>query len=237
MRAIFVATLTSASVFGAYSAGATSITVLPVRIELPANGQAEVVRVQNLASEPVLVKVTAARWEDDQDDPHGADPILAVPPIFEVGAAREQVIRLARRQPLNGAKEEAYRLIVSEVPKDEEIEPGAVRLVLRLNFPMFVTPEGALPDPEWALQKAPNGEGELVLANAGTAHVRIEKLELAAEARLEPVFADEGVTYALAGESVTWSLGHSFDALPPALEVRAETNRGPLVAPVGRSRD
>lgn len=39
-------------------------------------------------------------------------------------------------------------------------------------------------------------------------------------------------SYVLAGETKSWPLDQPLNALPDVLEVRAQTNRGPLVAEV-----
>ncbi|MEM8949747.1 MAG: hypothetical protein AAGC99_10475, partial [Pseudomonadota bacterium] len=130
----------------------------------------------------------------------------------------------------DGTIEKAYRLLITEVP--EEVEEGGVAFAVRLNMPLFVTPRGALPDPEWRFQISPAGEAELILANRGSAHLMVKSLELRAAGHGKPIFETDQFTYALAGTEQRWSLGYGQKALPGSLEVHSETNLGPQQSPV-----
>lgn len=218
----------------AVPAEAGSIAVSPIRIDLPADGRPEVVRVRNETGEATLIQVEAVAWSEDVDSAPRAHEILAVPPVFELAGSSEQVLRLALRQPLDGPTEKAYRLLITEVPRQAGA-PNALVFAVRLNLPVFVTPAGAAPEAEWTVQRAPSGEAELVLTNRGHAHLRIEELSLRAEDGSSAVFASDQIAYALPGDAKVWALGQPLGALPPALEVSAKSNHGPLVAPVPRA--
>ena len=208
--------------------------VTPIRVDLAANGSPTVVRVRNEGEESVLVQVEAVQWGVDVDAAARAGEVIAAPPIFELGGLAEQVLRVALRSPLDEPVERAYRLLITEVPRATG-PANALTFAVRLNLPIFVTPQGAAPEPVWSMRQGAGGRAELVLVNRGNAHIRVQDLALKAEGRSEPVFASEGAAYALAGETQVWSLEKPLAALPPVLEVSVETNLGPLVAPVARA--
>jgi len=217
----------------AWQAEAGSFTVSPIRVTLPADGGAKVMRVRNLSPEPTLVQLEAVSWVD-VDQPLGGEPareILAVPPVFELGGDAEQVIRLAVRQPLKGELEKAFRLFVTEVPREAIAEPGAVAFAMRLNLPLFVTPKGAKADPAWSLRRAAGGEAELVLSNNGGAHVRIQSLSLLDDGSAEPMLTIEQAAYVLAGGEKSWPISLPAGTVKELI-VRAETNLGELEAQV-----
>jgi fimbrial chaperone protein len=221
--------LAAGSLLDQVSAG--SLAVSPVRVELPADGKSRTVRVQNQTSHGTLVQVEAVAWEGNVDTARRVKEILAVPPVFQLPGDGQQILRLAVRQPLREPKERAFRLLITEVPQ-ETGPPGGLMFSLRLNLPLFVKPEGAEAKPAWQLREIGRA-GELVLRNDGNAHVRIQELTLVGT---NEAFAWEtaDITYALAGESVSWPLGKSLAELPATMEVRAETNRGPITATVTR---
>jgi fimbrial chaperone protein len=201
-------------------------------VTLPADGGAKVMRVRNLSAEPTLVQLEAVSWVD-VDQPLGGEPareILAVPPVFELGGDAEQVIRLAVRQPLQGELEKAFRLFVTEVPREAIAEPGAVAFAMRLNLPVFVTPEGAKADPVWSLRRGSGGAAELLLANNGGAHVRIQSLSVG-DGDAEPLLTIEQAAYVLAGGEKSWPISLPAGTVKE-LSVRAETNLGELEAQV-----
>jgi fimbrial chaperone protein len=191
---------------------AGSLAVSPIRIELPPDGSPEVVHVRNGAVDSALVQVEAVAWGEDIDAAPRADEIIAVPPVFE----------------------KAYRLLITEVPRQVST-PNALTFAVRLNLPIFVTPAGAVPEPEWSIRRSPEGEAELVLDNRGGAHLRIEAIELRADGASTSLFSSNEIAYALASDAKVWPLGQPYDGLPPALQVSARSNHGPLVAPVARA--
>ncbi|MGI9416333.1 MAG: fimbrial biogenesis chaperone [Geminicoccaceae bacterium] len=216
--------------FGVAEAG--TLKVSPIKIFLPDDGKSEVIRVKNPDPNPALVQVQAVEWTtvEKLDEAKRVDEILAVPPIFEIAPNSEQVIRLAHRDAGGGAIEKAYRLLITEVPED--VTPGGVAFAVRLNMPLFVTPRGAVPDPEWRFGYTPSGEAELVLTNHGNAHLMVKSLTLRGVGDQRTLFKTDQFAYALAGTKQRWSLGYGQRSFPKSLEVHAETNLGPQQAPV-----
>ena len=78
--------------------------------------------------------------------------LLAVPPVFELAGNAQQIIRVALRGAAAGEREQAYRLLITEVPRGGAPGTG-VRFALRLSLPVFVTPAGAEPRPVWSLRR------------------------------------------------------------------------------------
>ena len=216
--------------FGMAEAG--TLKVSPIKVFLSADGESEVIRVRNPDPTSALVKVQAVEWADveELDQAEIAEEIIAVPPIFEMAPNSEQVIRLAHRDGRSTAVEKAYRLLITEVPA--EVDEGGVAFAVRLNMPLFVTPRGAVPDPEWRFQYKSSGEAELILANRGSAHLMVQSLELRASGQNRPLFETDQFTYALAGTEQRWSLGYDQKALSGSLEVHTETHLGPQQSPV-----
>jgi fimbrial chaperone protein len=215
------------------SALAATLQVSPVRITISADGKAGVVRLHNQSDVPTLVQVETLDWNEAVDlaEMPRTGEILAVPPVFEIAAGAEQVIRLALRRPLTSDTEEAYRLLITEVPREVGDGGQGVTFALRLNLPVFVTPEGALPQPVWTLRQD-GGGATLTLGNQGTAHVRIQSIALFEDGGASPVFVSDEGGYVLAGGERSWQLDLGRLKAGAALKVKAETNLGELEAPV-----
>lgn len=215
------------------SAVAATLQVSPVRISISADGRAGVVRLHNQSDAPTLVQVEALTWNetDDLAEVPRTGEILAVPPVFELGGGAEQVIRLALRRPLTSDTEQAYRLLITEVPRAVGDGSQGVSFALRLNLPIFVTPDGAAPQPIWSLDLG-GGGSKLTLGNQGSAHVRIQSLALFADGGAEPVFVSDDGGYVLAGRERSWQLDLGLLKAGTSLTVKAETNLGELEASV-----
>ena len=204
-------------------AGALSVT--PTRIDLAPERRAGVVTLRNDAADPVVVQVRTYTWQGSPLD-DGLMPtrnLLAVPPMFELAPQGEQVIRVARRSPATGPVEEAYRLLISEVPG--AATGGGVRFALRLSLPVFITPPGARALPVWSLARS--GDGWVVrLANRGTAHLLVRRLALRDGAGPTVQRFDSSV-YVLAGDSADWRLQKAPEPRQ-RLTLEAETSLGKL---------
>ena len=96
---------------------------------------------------------------------------------------------------------------------------------------MFVTPEGALPQPTWSLERDAGG-AKLTLGNQGNAHVRVRSVALFEDGGANPVFVSDEGGYVLAGRERSWQLDLARLKAGASLTVKAETNLGELEAPV-----
>lgn len=212
---------------------AGTLQVSPVRISISADGRAGIVRLHNESDVPTLVQVEALMWNETADlsEVPRTNDILAVPPVFELAPDASQVIRLALRRPLETGTEEAYRLLITEVPRDVGNGTDGVSFALRLNLPIFVTPDGAVAQPTWSIERD-GGGARLTLGNQGSAHVRVSSLALFADGGAEPVFVSDDGGYVLAGRERSWQLDLGRLKAGASLKVKAETNLGELEAPV-----
>ena len=143
-------------------------------------------------------------------------------------ATRRQIIRVALRGAPAGDREQAYRLLITEVPRGAAASTG-VRFALRLSLPVFVSPPGAAPQPVWFVRGAAGGR-ELVLRNDGTAHLQVRRIVLRPLGHGAAAETIEVPAYVLAGQEHGWPLRHSSVAREFALE--AETSIGPISVPV-----
>lgn len=207
----------------AQDAAAGNLTVAPTRIDLGTGQPTGSVTLENNDGEPTLVQVETFLWTRSPltQDLEPTRALVAVPPVFELAPGARQVIRVALRQPNEGQSEQAYRLLITEVPT--AARGGGVRFALRLSLPVFATPPGAAARPEWRLARRDGGL-RLDLANTGSAHMLVQSLRLSAGGEAQTF---EQPTYVLAGQAHGWDL-----SLParPGIEVRldADTSLGPI---------
>lgn len=210
---------------------AGTLTVWPVRVTLEAEGKTQVVHLVNEGDAGTLVQVETFAWEDDAEveDMEPTRDLLAVPPVFEIGAQSSQLIRLAVRKPLELDREATYRLVITEVPR--EVGAEGISFVVRLNLPVFVRPAGAQAVPIWSIERD-GAAARLTLGNQGSAHVRVRSLALFEDGGAEPVFVSDDGGYVLAGRERSWQLDLGRLKAGASLTVKAETNLGELEAPV-----
>jgi fimbrial chaperone protein len=221
-----------AAILMAAQGSAASLSVALTRVELGPEDRTGVVTLQNNAQEPVMVQVQTFAWPRTlaTDDLEPTRELIAVPPVFSLAGNAKQIIRVALRGPLPGDRERAYRLLITEVPRDGAKGSG-VRFALRLSLPVFATPAGVQPRPVWALL-AGRGAGALELVNQGTAHLHVRRIVLSAPGRAEPLQVIDAPAYVLPGQGKAWALSDLALAVRGPLTLQAETNLGPIEASV-----
>lgn len=159
---------------------AGGISVSPVRVELAAQQPIATLRVINRAARITRVQTEVYRWtqEGGQDHLDPDESLLVTPPIFEVGADSEQVVRLGfLDRPQTPAVETAYRIFFREIPRPGDAERG-VQLLLRIGIPVFLLPEH--PRPRLELLPVMNAEQDsaaVQLANVGNVHLRLDAVD------------------------------------------------------------
>ena len=180
MRRFLSCVLAGAALLAGTSASASGLQVAPVSIDVPATQNAEGLWLSNTGDTPVRAQVRVFRWtqENDADQLTPTKELLASPPMIELAVGERQLIRAIRLgAPPTGGAEQAYRLIIDELPSEDPARKG-LQYVLRYSVPVFVQPLGAPasePQLQWALQR----EGDktlLEVANSGGTHAQLADL-------------------------------------------------------------
>lgn len=216
-------------------ARAGSLSVMPVRVDVPAGRRFCSLTLGNDSDRPVTVQVRGFAWSRNES---GADILtpdegfVVNPPIATIQPGATRLVRCSLPADAAGSagasSEKTWRLIVDELPDATQAQPGVVQTLLRLSVPVFRGDDKAAPQ-----FTASVGAQGLRLANAGTAHAKVFAVTMTgkgAEAG-EPVTLDR-TFYLLAGGAQVVPA----DRVPRGLSsLRVRTEEGdfdvPLSAP------
>ncbi|MFS6938075.1 molecular chaperone [Neisseria animaloris] len=168
-------TMGAASLFS-HAAG---LQISPTSLSLPAKQRAGIFTLSNTGKEPLTAQVRVFRWEQDEKGENILTPstaVVASPPMVKLSAGGVQQFRIIRTQPA-GSAEEAYRLVVDELPAPEKKPKNGLQFVLRYSVPLFLNqtenPETQL---QWQIQSAKNGKALLTVQNVGFAHAQLSNI-------------------------------------------------------------
>lgn len=182
-----------------------SFNVNPIGFKLTAERSSGLLQIRNTGDAPVRLQVSAVDWLTDgrQEILQDTNAILLNPPIFSIAPGQIQFLRFGLREPARSDTEQAYRLLVEEVPPGGPQGPGLMTL-LRVSIPVFIAPQETQEKLTWQIRR---GETGLVLAavNEGNVHGKIIQI------RLNNPDLDEGLhirtpAYILAGQRKEWPL-------------------------------
>lgn len=160
-------------------AAASALRVAPLQLNL--NLQQPISRIElfNDGSTDTVVDLRIQAWSqvNGRDQLTPTDEVVAIPPVARVAAGKQQLVRVGFRRPeLAGARERAYRLVITELPPANP-NASTLQLQLRLLVPVFLAPRSEqrlLP-----LRLRRDGSGlKLEAANQGNVHAKITGIAL-----------------------------------------------------------
>lgn len=208
-------------------ATAEGLRVAPVTLEVLAPGAATTLTLRNEGRSNLTVQARSFRWQQSggRETLRRTSEVVVSPPSVRLAPGASQTIRVVRtsKAPING--EEAYRIVINEVPDQSRGRSGAVAFATELRIPVFFVERGARSaDVAWSLQSA-GGVTSLVAENRGDMRLRLADLRLSGSAGTTQ---REGlVGYVLGGSSMTWPMARA-GRFAGGTRLRATTNLGAL---------
>lgn len=161
-----------------FTAQAAGLQISPISLSLSVNQRAGAFTLGNMGKAQLTAQVRVFRWtQGDQGEEilQPTDAVIVSPPMVKIAPQSEQQFRVIRAKPSTaGAAEEAYRLIVDELPAPSETPKKGLRLVLRYSVPLFLNstenPEAKL---QWRIEPSANGKSTLVVSNIGVTRAQL----------------------------------------------------------------
>lgn len=217
-------------------AAASTFNIAPIRANLGPLHHTEALTLANAEDKPVIVQVKVMRWSQagGEDSLEETRDILATPPVLQLAAKAEQIVRVALRKAPDAVRELSYRVVFQEVPQAPSKDFQGLQVALRLSVPVFIAPATGKPkaDLSWTARWLDDGRLELSATNRGSAHVQIIDFDVAIGPDARPV---QGQTsrYVLPGSRMSWVL--TPDASVPhqgPIKVHGHTDQGEFSAQV-----
>jgi fimbrial chaperone protein len=223
--------VTLASVPLPRTAHASTLRVSPVGLDLPPGQNAATLSLFNNDVAALNVQVRVFRWSqrEGREVLEPATGVVVSPPMAKLAPGAARSVRVVRLDPKLPERQEAYRLIVDELPPPLAEGGRSVTLLMRHSIPLFFAASGDRAKVEWRLIQLEGGPA-LVASNTGGRHLRIANLRIR-DATGAVLAERKGlVGYALPGSEMTWPIG-AFQATP-GLHLTADTDAGPIDAPL-----
>ncbi|MBE0130385.1 molecular chaperone [Citrobacter amalonaticus] len=206
------------------SAGANSaatILLWPIDPWLAAESNATELWIQNQGNTPTTMQVRIVRWRQDEgfERYQSQQDVVASPPIVRIEKGSKQLIRLIKQSTVPAGVEQAYRIIVDEIPQpDSGDKPQmGLKVQMRYSLPLFVYGQGiqtwvqgehhARVDPaklRWRVVRA-DGQSQLEVRNDNVVHLRLSKVMLR-QSGAQHTMAQGLLGYVLPGSTRRWPL-------------------------------
>lgn len=221
----------------AITASGSTLQISPVTIDLSPGENASGITPRNPGDSPLYGQVRVFR----SDQANGEDvltpttDLAASPPLIQIPAHTDQLIRLVRAVPPTSSGEQSYRLLIDELPAPDEPVANGVTIRLRYSVPVFLepAPNPGAPTLSWHLLHN-GGQWVLRVDNSGSRRAQIAAVQLL-DGTGHTYEINKGLLgYALAGRGRQWEVSLPADMpLGGTLKIRAQVNALPAEAALG----
>ncbi len=205
--AIFVGPSLSCSILPSPGLAEGIVQISPVLLDLAGANAVGVINFSNQAHEPTSIQVRVFRWRqaDGQESLEPTDDIVASPPRADLGPGETLSIRVVRATQTPIAGEDAYRLVIDQLPAARDSGKAVVSILLRQVLPVFFA-DGARSGPKvtWSVARR-GGQSLLVATNEGDRRLRIGKLTLTGHGAAVTI-GGSLLGYVLAHSQMSWTL-------------------------------
>lgn len=245
--------MTWATLAGAAAYAASAVLLWPINPVLEADQSATAVWLENRGKQPVTLQLRVLAWSQAgfEDDYAAQKDIVASPPFARIEPGKRQFVRLIRQGPMPTRAEDAYRIVIDEVPgsaPEDQPQPRGmgVQFQMRYSLPLFVTGPGIWtqsrndmerdpatathPKLTWGLTTV-DGSRYLELENTGVVHARLSRARWIGNGA-DMMINDGLMGYVLAGQRMRWKL--PVNAVPKPgmrLSVQLADNTAPVEIP------
>ena len=217
-------------------ADASGLQVAPVGLAFQPASSAQGLWLTNTGGEALHAQVRVFHWTqvNGKDALTPTQALVASPPILALAPGAQQMIRVIRLgEAAPGATEDAYRLLVDELPESAPRQPTGVRYVLRYSIPVFVEPAGesdvvaVAASLHWSVVREGDGIA-LQVRNTANVHAQISDVSLSPVGGTPTVISKGLLGYVLPGMTMRWSFTIPAAQLLPGIQLEAAINGKPV---------
>lgn len=200
LRALAAASLVLAAVAAGTVEARGRLQTRQTRVDLPPGARAGRVVLANTGDTALAAQIRVFRWtqRDGDDVLEPATDLVASPQVAEIAAGSDQLVRIVRTTSGAVAEEQAYRIVVEELPGDPSKQAtSAVAVRMRYVLPAFVQSAEATPEALSCRIEAPR----LVCRNDGGRAVQLGATELVVSGDKTVKLTEGLLGYVLAGST------------------------------------
>jgi len=213
---------------------AASLQVEPVLVDVRSPSAAATLTLRNGGPAPINAQIRVFRWSQTEgiERLEPTTDVVASPPDADLTPKADYVVRIVRvsKQPVTS--EEAYRLLVDELPSPVQWQGRTVNLLVRSSIPVFFgPPQVGGPSVAWTVSV--QGEKLIVGAqNTGNRRLRISSLRVHNSNGETVTFGNGLVGYVLGRSAMNWTAPLSVRGFAGAgtISISAESDLEPIQA-------
>jgi fimbrial chaperone protein len=165
------------------AAAAGGFGLSPIGLTISGKEISGSVTATSAGSGPVVLQATVLAWhqENGRDGTAPTESVSVIPPLFKLDPGAAQLIRIIPKPGSRGSTQQAYRLVVREVPTSESNIRLGANFVFAMDVPVYIDPPGTALVP--ARPKVTLRGSAVVFANDGDRYFRITDVRFMVEGK------------------------------------------------------
>ncbi|MFK3661059.1 molecular chaperone [Scandinavium sp. NPDC088450] len=207
--------------FAPQAHSAATVLIWPIDPILTADKNATELWIENQGTTATTMQVRIVRWQQESgfERYQQQQDVVASPPILRIDKGGKQLIRLIKQAAVPQGKEQAYRIIVDEIPQPTDTSKPQIglKLQMRYSIPLFVYGQGmpVVTEGENHVLVSPNnlswrvtaldGKPAIEVRNRDLVHVRLSNVSVR-QGSSEREVAPGLLGYVLPGQTRIWAL-------------------------------
>lgn len=193
-RGLTACVLLSGLLSAGQATAASNLLIWPIDPFFAPDDNAAELWLQNQGDQATTMQVRIVRWrqENGNERYEQQQEVVASPPIVRVEGGTKQLIRLIKQTTVPAGIEQAYRIVVDEIPQpDGNNNPQiGLKLQMRYSIPLFVYGQGIATqrsgthhafvnpaDLSWRVVNE-GGQRAVQVTNRGDIHVRLSNVSV-----------------------------------------------------------
>ena len=204
---------------------ASSVLIWPIDPVIESDTKAGALWLENRGADAVTLQIRIYAWgQNGKDDTFKEQSVVvASPPFASIPPGERQLVRLTRVEPAKVGAEDAYRLLIDEIPANaqdnaSDAQSAGITFQMRYSVPLFVygehlwlkedprkkrvTAEQGVPKLAWRSVHE-DGHNWLEVTNQGSVHARLTEVSIGVPGQ-QPYMVDGLLGYVLAGSTMRW---------------------------------
>ena len=157
-----------------------NFSINPVKIFLDGKSKTNVLKIKNHSDEKISLQVRTFTWEHDRHGRNDYTPtrdIIFFPKILTIQKNEEKIIRIGTNIPQSG-DEKTYRMFLEEIPPPDSQERMAVRMIMKIGVPVFVSPHTTVTKGRIESMSLHKGDLHLTVKNTGNVHFLVQSVRV-----------------------------------------------------------
>lgn len=191
------------------SVHAASLQVAPILLEFSKQQTAKELWLTNTGQKEIYVQTQVNQWtqKNHNNQLQATNTLIASPMVSMIKPGQKQLVRLIRAKDTSISEEQAFRIIVEELPQTSVEEQSGLKLLLRYSIPVFIN-TSADPLPEALLDgvDVQYHDHKLMISNKNQSYRKFSQLSYLAPNGSRTIIYPGLLGYVLAEQVMQWEI-------------------------------